>query len=94
MKNGSTQCSRFLFGEKAMEHKKIFDKNIYSHEMDYQGYYPPSSMHRLCNSSYFGCMRDNGLPYPAIRAKINATHIVGLRWNELTSQVFPPSRMA
>ena len=61
-----------------MEHKKIFDKNIYSHEMDYQGYYPPASMHRLCNSSYFGCMRDNGLPYPAIRAKINATHMVGM----------------
>jgi acyl-ACP thioesterase len=35
-------------------------------------------MHRLCNSSYFGCMRDNGLPYPAIRAKINATHMVGM----------------
>lgn len=61
-----------------MEHKKIFDKNIYSHEMDYQGHYPPSSMHRLCNSSYFGCMRDNGLPYPAIRDKMNATHMVGM----------------
>ena len=61
-----------------MEHRKIFDKNIYSHEMDYHGYYPPSSMHRLCNSSYFGCMRDNGLPYPAIRSKINANHMVGM----------------
>lgn len=61
-----------------MEHRKIFDKNIYSHEMDYHGHYPPASMHRLCNSSYFGCMRDNGLPYPAIRAKINATHMVGM----------------
>ena len=61
-----------------MEHRKIFDKNIYSHEMDYYGHYPPSSMHRLCNSSYFGCMRDNGLPYPAIRVKINATHMVGM----------------
>ena len=61
-----------------MEHKKIFDCNIYSHEMDYHGYYPPASMHRLCNSSYFGCMRENGLPYPAIRSKINATHMVGM----------------
>ena len=61
-----------------MEHKKIFDCNIYSHEMDYHGYYPPSSMHRLCNSSYFGCVRENGLPYPAIRAKLNASHMVGM----------------
>lgn len=61
-----------------MEYSKIFDKNIYSHEMDYQGYYPPSAMHRLINGGYFGCMRDNGLPYPAIRAKMNATHMVGM----------------
>lgn len=63
---------------KIMEMKKIFDKNIYSHEMDYHGYYPPSAMHRLCNGSYFGKMRECGLPYPAIRSKINATHMVGM----------------
>jgi len=61
-----------------MKYSKVFDKNIYSHEMDYQGHYPPSAMHRLINGGYFGTMRDHGLPYPAIRAKMNATHMVGM----------------
>jgi len=61
-----------------MEYNKVFDQNMYSHEMDYHGYYPPSAMHRLCNGGYFGTLRDNGLYYPEIRAKINAIHMVGM----------------
>lgn len=61
-----------------MDYFKVFDKNIYSHEMDYQGYYPPSAMHRLINGGFFGALRAVGLPYPAIRAKIDATHMVGM----------------
>ena len=61
-----------------MDYFKVFDKNIYSHEMDYQGHYPPSAMHRMSNGGYFGALRAYGLPYPAIRAKINATHMVGM----------------
>jgi len=66
-----------LLGE-IMDYYKIFDKNIYSHEMDYQGHYPPSAMHRMGNGAYFGSLRNVGLPYPAIRAKMNATHMVGM----------------
>jgi len=61
-----------------MKYTKVFDKNIYSHEMDYQAHYPPAAMHRLINGGYFGTMRDHGLAYPAIRAKLNATHMVGM----------------
>ena len=61
-----------------MEYMKVFDKNIYSHEMDYQGYYPPSAMHRMSNGGYFGALRAYGLPFPAIRSKMNATHMVGM----------------
>ena len=78
MKNGSTLCSRFLYLYEGVNMKKIFDKNIYSHEMDYQGHYPPSAMHRLVNGGYFGAMRNAGLSYPVIRSKINATHMVGM----------------
>lgn len=61
-----------------MEYYKVFDKNIYSHEMDYQGHYPPSAMHRILNSGFYGAVRDQGLPYPLLRAKLNATHMVGM----------------
>lgn len=61
-----------------MDYFKVFDKNIYSHEMDYQGHYPPSAMHRMSNGGYFGALRAVGLPYPKIRAKMNATHMVGM----------------
>ena len=61
-----------------MDLTKIFDKNIYSHEMDYQGHYPPSAMHRISNGGYFGALRNYGLAFPLIRAKINATHMVGM----------------
>lgn len=61
-----------------MDYFKVFEKNIYSHEMDYQGHYPPSAMHRMSNGGYFGALRAVGLPYPAIRAKMNATHMVGM----------------
>lgn len=67
----------FWIGD-TMDYFKVFDKNIYSHEMDYQGHYPPAAMHRLINGGFFGALRAYGLPYPAIRAKINATHMVGM----------------
>lgn len=56
----------------------MFDKNIYSHEMDYQAHYPPAAMHRLINGGFFGALRAYGLAYPLIRARINATHMVGM----------------
>ena len=61
-----------------MEYSKILDRNIYSYEMDYHGYYPPSAYHRLGNGGYFGSLKKHGLPFPAIRAKMNATHMVGM----------------
>ena len=74
-------CSRFLYpfgtGED-MDYFKVFDKNIYSHEMDYQGHYPPAAMHRLINGGYFGALGKMGFRYPDIKREMNATHMVGM----------------
>lgn len=61
-----------------MDYLKVSEKNIYSHEMDYYGHYPPSAMFRLINGGYFSLMGKHGMRYLDIKSAIHATHMVGM----------------
>lgn len=57
---------------------KVYDKIIYSYEMDYQKHLPPSAMLRVINGGYYGAMGKLGMRYVDISSKMNATHMNGM----------------